>query len=190
MGKTLIIVPTAGNETVFGELWPKEACRLRLDTAVEALLLDYAGSDLAIVGGARASHISEADVADRHLHVTFPTFHQYMRDCGSEVIVLAPGTYSARDMTGLADFIGSCQGKYSTLVPVTHPDHAEYLEETLAACSETKDLEYTSLPSGESAPYGWTMKQILRLVYKKDPKWEKWQSWPLRCLANRRQYQE
>lgn len=137
---------------------------------------------IAIIGGRRSKpDSSEAVIARSWLQLLDP-------DTASRCLwVLADSRYTAGDITDLVGFLQQTDYHGQTigrLAVVSHPDHVELIKLTFGATEMY--LPVDTIDSGERPPYGSFELAILRWVYRHDPKWEGWLSWPLRALANRR----
>lgn len=133
---------------------------------------------LIICGGKRQNpNSSEAAVAARYFLKKFPELKNRLLPRRAE------STYTAGDMVDLGRFLEKMYPKDTTIKIVTHPDHARFARITLEEFGWT---DVRCLPSGEDAPYSNWQFRILNFAYRFDPTWEKFLSWPLRRIANRR----
>lgn len=178
---TLVVVPTNGNVREGRVLKPTTVGRQRLIAATHYLKENPTAS-LAICGGWRRDWlISEAVVAKGWLE------RLDQEVAGRCPWVLAGNRYTAGDMLDLVRVLQLNDyqlQEIKRLAVVSHPDHVELIKLTLRAADLY--LPVDTIDSGERPPYNPFTLAVLRSVYRHDPKWEGWLSWPLRALANRR----
>lgn len=180
----LIIVPTAGNVVIDGKKEPAPACKLRLETA--HTLVKKSDAKLAILGGRRVGfRKGEADVA-------FEWYKEHHPDTKEAIIIVAQDSYcTSPDMVAGAKRIEEYEEHngvfFDDLTTTSHPDHCKLAIITLMECfSDIAERVFSIADSGEPAPYSAEQLRILRWVTSHDPRWERWQSWPLRMMARKR----
>ncbi|MCR4308052.1 MAG: hypothetical protein NUV80_05820 [Candidatus Berkelbacteria bacterium] len=177
--------PVVGSNNGEIRLIPGRACQKRLEKAAKFLRSDRSAR-LAIVGGYRD------DIARREAVVAERWFIQFCPDLADRIIIVdARANCTAEDMKLLPERMATVSDKYLFLgvVIVSHPDHGGLAGIPLRLKlwqSFRYPIPIRCEASGEPPPYGRVGLALRRFVYKHDPLWERFLSYPLRQHANRR----
>lgn len=204
MGRTLVIVLTAGNYNLRlhdGSLTPTRAGELRLDTMARLLKAnpEWYG---AIVGGKRQNRWeSEAAIYNDYFRSKF--LGEFTQGYPLEFLLdnykcTVPGMWDLahhlKNQVAIMEHLALTESskvharqleETDQIVFVTHPDHADIAEIPLRIM--LPDVKIRCQPSGEEPPYSPRMRRILLWVTKRDPFWQKPWSWPFRIAASFRE---
>lgn len=195
MGKHLVVAPTSGNNRIVisddtgrvieRRLEPGWVCQLRMTKCAEILAQDPTAL-LAISGGARKDPSrSEAAIAKRWFGEQFPGLADRV------AIVDARANYTAQDMPYLAECIKELWPslRLDKITIVSHPNHGKMARMYLSNAFIEMGVQIPPIEpvaSGEKAPYNAVKLMAHWFANKRDVKWQRWPSWLLRVMANRR----